>query len=196
MKRMAEEKRRKSGTKGIAMNQSYVEAAMNRKVSGRMTQSELARQMGVDRTTLYHMMEGERVSPETVVRLSLFLNEPMENLVADSKDVPKIMKKVLTDDINRMDAWEIRALWDWLLPFRTKKKTLREVLRESEDKEQHPFKLLMYLLTGDDNQLREEIGRWIHKSDQREFFINRQVVKEFYEKVEGLLGRERERRSA
>lgn len=196
MKRMAGEKRRKTGAKGIAMNQPYVEAAMNRKVSDGMTQSELARQMGVDRTTLYHMMEGERMSPETVVRLSLFLDEPLENLVADSRDVPKVMKKILTDDINRMDAQEIRALWDLMLPFRTKKKTLSQVLRGSEGEEQHPFKLLMYLLTGDDNQLRKEIGRWIHKSDQEEFFTNRQVVKELYEKVDGLFCKKRERRSA
>ena len=161
-----------------------------------MTQHELADKIGVDRTTLYHVMKGERVSAETLVSLSLFLNEPLESLAADPKDALKVMKKVLTDDINRMEAQEIQALWALFLPFRTKKKTLREVLRESEALEQHPFKLMMYLLTEEGDHLRNDIGQWIQKSDQREFFMNRQVAKEFYEKIEGLFGRERKRRSA
>ncbi len=144
---MAEEKKKSSGAKRIAINQPFVEAAINRKASGKMTQHELADKIGVDRTTLYHVMKGERVSAETLVSLSLFLNEPLESLAADPKDALKVMKKVLTDDINRMEAQEIQALWALFLPFRTKKKTLREVLRESEALEQHPFKLMMYLLT-------------------------------------------------
>ena len=193
---MAEEKKKSSGTKRIAINQPFVEAAINRKASGKMTQHELADKIGVDRTTLYHVMKGERVSAETLVSLSLFLNEPLESLAADPKDALKVMKKVLTDDINRMEAQEIQALWALFLPFRTKKKTLREVLRESEALEQHPFKLMMYLLTEEGDHLRNDIGQWIQKSDQREFFMNRQVAKEFYEKIEGLFGRERKRRSA
>ena len=193
---MAEEKKRSSGAKRIAINQPFVEAAINRKASGKMTQHELADKIGVDRTTLYHVMKGERVSAETLVSLSLFLNEPLESLAADPKDALKVMKKVLTDDINRMEAQEIQALWALFLPFRTKKKTLREVLRESEALEQHPFKLMMYLLTEEGDHLRNDIGQWIQKSDQREFFMNRQVAKEFYEKIEGLFGRERKRRSA
>ena len=141
---MAEEKKKSSGAKRIAINQPFVEAAINRKASGKMTQHELADKIGVDRTTLYHVMKGERVSAETLVSLSLFLNEPLESLAADPKDALKVMKKVLTDDINRMEAQEIQALWALFLPFRTKKKTLREVLRESEALEQHPFKLMMY----------------------------------------------------
>ena len=193
---MAEEKKKSSGAKRIAINQPFVEAAINRKASGKMTQHELADRIGVDRTTLYHVMKGERVSAETLVSLSLFLNEPLESLAADPKDALKVMKKVLTDDINRMEAQEIQALWALFLPFRTKKKTLREVLRESEALEQHPFKLMMYLLTEEGDHLRNDIGQWIQKSDQREFFMNRQVAKEFYEKIEGLFGRERKRRSA
>ncbi len=193
---MAEEKKKSSGAKRIAINQPFVEAAINRKASGKMTQHELADKIGVDRTTLYHVMKGERVSAETLVSLSLFLNEPLESLAADPKDALKVMKKVLTDDINRMEAQEIQALWALFLPFRTKKKTLREVLRESEALEQHPFKLMMYLLTEEGDHLRNDIGQWIQKSDQREFFMNRQVAKEFYEKIEGLFGRERKRRSA
>lgn len=193
---MAEEKKKSSGAKWIAINQPFVEAAINRKASGKMTQHELADKIGVDRTTLYHVMKGERVSAETLVSLSLFLNEPLESLAADPKDALKVMKKVLTDDINRMEAQEIQALWALFLPFRTKKKTLREVLRESEALEQHPFKLMMYLLTEEGDHLRNDIGQWIQKSDQREFFMNRQVAKEFYEKIEGLFGRERKRRSA
>ena len=193
---MAEEKKKSSGAKRIAINQPFVEAAINRKASGKMTQHELADKIGVDRTTLYHVMKGERVSAETLVSLSLFLNEPLESLAADPKDALKVMKKVLTDDINRMEAQEIQALWALFLPFRTKKKTLREVLRESEALEQHPFKLMMYLLTEEGDHLRNDIGQWIQKSDQREFFVNRQVAKEFYEKIEGLFGRERKRRSA
>ena len=193
---MAEEKKKSSGAKSIAINQPFVEAAINRKASGKMTQHELADKIGVDRTTLYHVMKGERVSAETLVSLSLFLNEPLESLAADPKDALKVMKKVLTDDINRMEAQEIQALWALFLPFRTKKKTLREVLRESEALEQHPFKLMMYLLTEEGDHLRNDIGQWIQKSDQREFFMNRQVAKEFYEKIEGLFGRERKRRSA
>ena len=193
---MAEEKKKSSGAKRIAINQPFVEAAINRKASGKMTQHELADKIGVDRTTLYHVMKGERVSAETLVSLSLFLNEPLESLAADPKDALKVMKKVLTDDINRMEAQEIQALWALFLPFRTKKKTLREVLRESEALEQHPFKLMMYLLTEEGDHLRNDIGQWIQKSDQREFFMNRQVEKEFYEKIEGLFGRERKRRSA
>ena len=69
-------------------------------------------------------------------------------------------------------------------------------MRESEALEQHPFKLMMYLLTEEGDHLRNDIGQWIQKSDQREFFMNRQVAKEFYEKIEGLFGRERKRRSA
>lgn len=193
---MAEEKKKSSGAKRIAINQPFVDAAINRKASGKMTQHELADKIGVDRTTLYHVMKGERVSAETLVSLSLFLNEPLESLAADPKDALKVMKKVLTDDINRMEAQEIQALWALFLPFRTKKKTLREVLRESEALEQHPFKLMMYLLTEEGDHLRNDIGQWIQKSDQREFFMNRQVAKEFYEKIEGLFGRERKRRSA
>ena len=193
---MAEEKKKSSGAKRIEINQPFVEAAINRKASGKMTQHELADKIGVDRTTLYHVMKGERVSAETLVSLSLFLNEPLESLAADPKDALKVMKKVLTDDINRMEAQEIQALWALFLPFRTKKKTLREVLRESEALEQHPFKLMMYLLTEEGDHLRNDIGQWIQKSDQREFFMNRQVAKEFYEKIEGLFGRERKRRSA
>ncbi len=193
---MAEEKKKSSGAKRIAINQPFVEAAINRKASGKMTQHELADKIGVDRTTLYHVMKGERVSAETLVSLSLFLNEPLESLAADPKDALKVMKKVLTDDINRMEAQEIQALWALFLPFRTKKKTLREVLRESEALEQHPFKLMKYLLTEEGDHLRNDIGQWIQKSDQREFFMNRQVAKEFYEKIEGLFGRERKRRSA
>ena len=193
---MAEEKKKSSGAKRIAINQPFVEAAINRKASGKMTQHELADKIGVDRTTLYHVMKGERVSAETLVSLSLFLNEPLESLAADPKDALKVMKKVLTDDINRMEAQEIQALWALFLPFRTKKKTLREVLRESEALEQHPFKLMMYLWTEEGDHLRNDIGQWIQKSDQREFFMNRQVAKEFYEKIEGLFGRERKRRSA
>ena len=193
---MAEEKKKSSGAKRIAINQPFVEAAINRKASGKMTQHELADKIGVDRTTLYHVMKGERVSAETLVSLSLFINEPLESLAADPKDALKVMKKVLTDDINRMEAQEIQALWALFLPFRTKKKTLREVLRESEALEQHPFKLMMYLLTEEGDHLRNDIGQWIQKSDQREFFMNRQVAKEFYEKIEGLFGRERKRRSA
>ena len=193
---MAEEKKKSSGAKRIAINQPFVEAAINRKASGKMTQHELADKIGVDRTTLYHVMKGERVSAETLVSLSLFLNEPLESLAADPKDALKVMKKVLTDDINRMEAQEIQALWALFLPFRTKKETLREVLRESEALEQHPFKLMMYLLTEEGDHLRNDIGQWIQKSDQREFFMNRQVAKEFYEKIEGLFGRERKRRSA
>jgi transcriptional regulator with XRE-family HTH domain len=193
---MAEEKKKSSGAKRIAINQPFVEAAINRKASGKMTQHELADKIGVDRTTLYHVMKGERVSAETLVSLSLFLNEPLESLAADPKDALKVMKKVLTDDINRMEAQEIQALWALFLPFRTKKKTLREVLRESEALEQHPFKLMMYLLTEEGDHLRNDIGQWLQKSDQREFFMNRQVAKEFYEKIEGLFGRERKRRSA
>ncbi len=193
---MAEEKKKSSGAKRIAINQPFVEAAINRKASGKMTQHELADKIGVDRTTLYHVMKGERVSAETLVSLSLFLNEPLESLAADPKDALKVMKKVLADDINRMEAQEIQALWALFLPFRTKKKTLREVLRESEALEQHPFKLMMYLLTEEGDHLRNDIGQWIQKSDQREFFMNRQVAKEFYEKIEGLFGRERKRRSA
>ena len=193
---MAEEKKKSSGAKRIAINQPFVEAAINRKASGKMTQHELADKIGVDRTTLYHVMKGERVSAETLVSLSLFLNEPLESLAADPKDALKVMKKVLTDDINRMEAQEIQALWALFLPFRTKKKTLRAVLRESEALEQHPFKLMMYLLTEEGDHLRNDIGQWIQKSDQREFFMNRQVAKEFYEKIEGLFGRERKRRSA
>ena len=193
---MAEEKKKSSGAKRIAINQPFVEAAINRKASGKMTQHELADKIGVDRTTLYHVMKGERVSAETLVSLSLFLNEPLESLAADPKDALKVVKKVLTDDINRMEAQEIQALWALFLPFRTKKKTLREVLRESEALEQHPFKLMMYLLTEEGDHLRNDIGQWIQKSDQREFFMNRQVAKEFYEKIEGLFGRERKRRSA
>lgn len=193
---MAEEKKKKSGAKRFATNQAYVADAINRKASGKMTQHELADKIEVDRTTLYHIMKGERVSAETLVSLSLFLEEPLENLMAEPKDAFKVMRKMLTDDINRMEAQEIQAFWVLLIPFRTKEKTLREILRESEALEQHPFKLLMYLLTGEDDHLRKDISLWIHKSDQREFFINRQVVKELYEKVEGLLGRERKRRSA
>lgn len=193
---MAEEKKKSSGAKRIAINQPFVEAAINRKASGKMTQHELADKIGVDRTTLYHVMKGERVSAETLVSLSLFLNEPLESLAADPKDALKVMKKVLTDNINRMEAQEIQALWALFLPFRTKKKTLREVLRESEALEQHPFKLMMYLLTEEGDHLRNDIGQWLQKSDQREFFMNRQVAKEFYEKIEGLFGRERKRRSA
>lgn len=85
----------------------------------------VANRMDVDRSTIYHLQNGQNASPEVLKNISLFLGVPLEDLLLNKRDGVKVKKKIMERHISTAEKEEVEALWTVLFPFHKKETSWR-----------------------------------------------------------------------
>ncbi|MCI8661050.1 MAG: helix-turn-helix transcriptional regulator [Lachnospiraceae bacterium] len=114
---MKVEKIKKAKTRGFSVNRENI-----LKYTGQtgLPIEALANMMDVNRSTIYHLQNGQNASPEVLKNISVFLGVPLEELLLDKEDGVKVKKKIMERHISTAKKEEVEALWTALFPFHKK----------------------------------------------------------------------------
>lgn len=189
-----EKKKTKKG--GISVNRKSVEEVIN-EIKMSMSMEKLAEEIGVNRSTIYNLLDGEKASPDTLIKFSFYTKVCLDELIAEKADAAKVKKKIIIDCIDRINERdqekEIQALWDLMLPY-IKRSFLPKISGKGDKGINTPFELLM-ILKEEHGNFREELKDWIREYASREHLLYKKVIISLQEMVGNLYPDDRTKRS-